>query len=386
MSKEQKYLESASIGMALMDAIPVLFFCGSVFFIGSIFNSVLFMIGAALCIAAGACKVLWKLLLATTHRNVLILNRQFRYVMSGGFLIMIIALIVEHNRVSFPLIWKNVSAFPGNILFIIGIVGMTAMFVLAKCMDASSRRANYIEQTVNMIAQLCFFLGIMLIWYASDSYRADETAAAALNGNGSVEVRYVNKNANGNIILFDGEGTDTALVFYPGAKVEYTAYAPLMLKLAENGIDCFIVEMPYNMAIFGLGSADKLIEKYSNSYTHWYIGGHSLGGAMAASYAAKHTDKLDGLVLLAAYPTASLDADGFKVVSVYGSEDGVLNQDKYKNSLKYMPADFSELVIEGGNHAGFGSYGAQAGDGEAAISQEEQWEQTADIIAEKLLR
>lgn len=384
--KQNKYLESASIGMALMDAVPVLLFCGSVFFIGSIFNSVLFMVGAVLCIAAGTCKVLWKLLLATTHKNVLILNRQFRYVMSGGFLIMIIALIAEHNRVSFPLIWKNVSAFPGNILFIIGIVGMTAMFVLAKRMDASSRRANYIEQTVNLIAQLCFFLGIMLIWYASDSYRADETASAALNGNGSVEVRYVNKGANGNVILFDGEGTDTALVFYPGAKVEYTAYAPLMLRLAENGIDCFIVEMPYNMAIFGLGSADKLIEKYSNSYTHWYIGGHSLGGAMAASYAAKHTDKLDGLVLLAAYPTASLDADGFKVVSVYGSEDGVLNQSKYKNSLKYMPADFSELVIEGGNHAGFGSYGTQARDGEAAISQEEQWEQTADIIAEKLSR
>ena len=399
MANNNNYLESASIGMALMDAVPVLFFCGSVFFIGSIFNSALFMVGAVLCIAAGTCKVLWKLLLATAHKNVLILNRQFRYVMSVGFLIMIIALIVEHKRVSFPLIWKNVSAFPGNIFFIIGIIGIITMFVLAKRLDASSKRSNYIEQTVNMIAQLCFFIGIMLIWYASDSYLADETAGSAMDGSDSVKVSFVNKGVNGNIILFDGEGSDTALVFYPGAKVEYTSYAPLMLELAESGIDCFIVEMPYNMAIFGLNSASKIIEKYSDAakladfevnngqpYTHWYIGGHSLGGAMAASYAAKHTDRLDGLVLLAAYPTASLDVYGFKVVSVYGSEDGVLNSDKYNASLKYMPLDFTEYVIEGGNHAGFGSYGAQAGDGAALITQEKQRRQTADVIATQILQ
>lgn len=157
--------------------------------------------------------------------------------------------------------------------------------------------------------------------------------------------------------------------------------------------------MPYNMAIFGLNSASKIIEKYSDAaklahsevnngqpYTHWYVGGHSLGGAMAASYAAKHTNSLDGLVLLAAYPTASLDTDGFKVVSVYGSEDGVLNLDKYSASLKYMPSDFTEYVIEGGSHTGFGSYGAQARDGVALITQEKQWRQTADVIASQILQ
>ncbi len=393
MSKERKYLESASLGMAIMDAIPVLLFCGTIFFIGSIFNSVLFMVGAVLCIAAGAGKVIWKLILATAHKNILILNKQFRYLMSGGFLIIIIALIVGHRHISLPLIWKNVSAFPVNIFFIIGIIGMIAMFILAKTMDASSKRANYIEQTVNLFAQLCFFIGVLIIWYASDYYRADMTATAALNGSEKVQVVKVSDKTNGSVILFDGEGDDTALIFYPGAKVEYTAYAPMMLELAEGGIDCFIVEMPYNMAIFGLNSADKLIDKYSSAanasdsgindgkpYTHWYIGGHSLGGAMASSYAAKHTDNLDGLMLFAAYPTASLDADGFKVISIYGSEDGVLNRDKYNDSLKYMPADFNELVIEGGNHAGFGSYGAQAGDGEATISREKQWIQTADEI------
>lgn len=69
-----------------------------------------------------------------------------------------------------------------------------------------------------------------------------------------------------------------------------------------------------------------------------------------------------------------------------GSEDGVLNLDKYSASLKYMPSDFTEYVIEGGNHAGFGSYGAQAGDGVALITQEKQWRQTADVIASQILQ
>lgn len=397
MAKEQKYSESSSIGIILIDAISLLLFCGGVYFIASLFDSTLFIVGAVLCIAAALGKLLWKLILAVTHKNILILKRQFRYVQSGGFIIIIISIIVGHSSISTAAVWKNMSAFPGNILFIIGIVFMIAMSIFNHFMDVSRKHDNYIRQGINLAAQLCFFIFLMLIWYASDYYRADTAAATALNGSDSVKVVYVNKSTNGNILLFDGAGTDTAMIFYPGAKVEYTAYAPIMLELAENGIDCFIVEMPYNMAIFGLNSADKLVKKYADTdnmkaftdnatinngipYTHWYIGGHSLGGAMASSYAAKHTDVLDGLILLAAYPTASLNMNDFKVISIYGSNDGVLNLDKYKDSLKYMPSDFSELVIEGGNHAGFGSYGVQAGDKEAAITQKEQWMQTVNEI------
>ncbi len=114
--------------------------------------------------------------------------------------------------------------------------------------------------------------------------------------------------------------------------------------------------------------------------TDWYIGGHSLGGAMA-HYAAKHTDELDGLVLLAAYSTAALTDSGLRVYAAYGSEDGVLNREKYEADRTNLPQDTTETVIDGGCHAGFGSYGAQKGDGTPTISAEEQQRQTADALA-----
>ncbi len=121
-------------------------------------------------------------------------------------------------------------------------------------------------------------------------------------------------------------------------------------------------------------------ESHKYPYENLYVSGHSLGGAMAASYAAQHKDALDGVILLAAYPTASLDSDGFTVISLYGSEDKVLNKEKLEAGRAYMPQDYHEVCIEGGNHAQFGAYGEQSGDGKAAISREEQWKQTVEAV------
>ena len=116
-------------------------------------------------------------------------------------------------------------------------------------------------------------------------------------------------------------------------------------------------KMPCNLAVLDMNAADSIPERFSE-VTDWYIGGHSLGGAMAASYAAKHTDELDGLVLLAAYSTADLTDSGLRVYAAYGSEDGVLNREKYEADRVNLPQDTTETVIDGGCHAGFGSYGA----------------------------
>ena len=215
--------------------------------------------------------------------------------------------------------------------------------------------------------------------YLNDYYRASEEVEEYFEKDGNVSVNYIDSG-----LYLDGPGDENALIFYPGAKVEYTAYVPLMYELAENGIDVFIIDMPCNLALFGINKADDILSAYS--YRHMYLGGHSLGGAMAALYAAKHIDStdLDGLILLAAYPTKSLAASDMRVLTVYGSEDKVLNMDKIEEGRSLLPADATETVIEGGNHAQFGCYGEQKGDGSAFLSAEAQWEQTTEAVIEMI--
>ncbi|MCD8016062.1 MAG: alpha/beta hydrolase [Lachnospiraceae bacterium] len=358
----------ASFGMALVDALPVICFSISITLIASMHHSAVFLIGALLCIIAGLGKVLWKLILAAAHKDIQLLCRQFHYLMPGGFVLILLSLII--SRPSLSALWKNISSFPCNILFLLAIVGFIVMGILGVKMDSASKRANWIEQLVNLAAQLCILLGVLMIWYASDYYRADAEVAEYLESSGSVEVVEID-----NGLYFDGAGEESAIIFYPGAKVEYTAYAPLMMMLAENSVDCFLLEMPYNMAIFGINRADDVMKGYD--YEHWYISGHSLGGAMAASYAAGNTDKLDGVILLAAYATK--DLGDLAVLSIYGSNDGVLSMEKVEAGRAYS-TNYTEICIEGGCHAWFGYYGEQDGDGTASISREEQWQQTVDAV------
>lgn len=222
-------------------------------------------------------------------------------------------------------------------------------------------------------ALLFFFIAVLCAGYVSDYYHTDENVQAYLQKKDSVSILEMPDG-----LYLDGSGDDTAVIFYPGAKVEYTAYLPLLSDLAERGIDCFLIKMPCNLAFFGQNKAKKIMDSYE--YDHWYLSGHSLGGAMAASYASGHLESLNGLVLLAAYPTKSLKSDSFSVLSIYGSEDGVLNMEKVEEGKSQMPADYTEICIEGGNHAQFGNYGEQKGDHTAGISREEQQKQTVDAI------
>lgn len=178
---------------------------------------------------------------------------------------------------------------------------------------------------------------------------------------------------------FNGPGNSKALIFYQGAKVDEKAYAEILFKLAEQGIDCFVVKMPIRMAILGMNKASKIIKRYRNTYTDWYIGGHSLGGAVAAMYAASNDDDIKGLVMLAAYSTRPLP-EGMKVISLTASNDSVLNWNKYNNYLSNLPNDYVEVNIEGGNHAQFGDYGEQTGDGVATISLVEQHQVVINTI------
>ena len=353
--------------MALMDALPVVFFGVTAVFISLMFGSVLFCIGAALCVLAGVGKVLWKLIKALGGKNIRLLFVQLRVLMPVGFALIIVSLFVD--GADFSAVWKNIIGFPCVIFFAAGCVGMIAMIVLAAVADPGSARANWIEQSVNAAAQLCFLLGVIIIWYSSDSYAATDRAAEYLAG---TETTTVSETDFG--LFFDGPGDEAALVFYPGGKVEYTAYAPLMFKIAESGTDCFLCEMPYNLAVFGINTADKVMNEYS--YNMWFVGGHSLGGAMAASFAEGRED-ISGLVLLGAYPVSQPNCH---TILIYGSNDGVVNREKLETGLSYE--NTAGFQISGGNHAGFGCYGRQAGDGEAEITPEEQWDITAKAVRE----
>lgn len=171
------------------------------------------------------------------------------------------------------------------------------------------------------------------------------------------------------------------LIFYPGGKVEYTAYAPLLHSLAEQGVLCVLVRMPCNLAVLNIDAADGIQEEFPG-IENWYIGGHSLGGSMAASYAAEHAEDYKGLILLAAYAAEDIGQSRLKVISVYGDKDGVLDMEKYTDNLKNLPEDMEEHIIEGGCHAQYGSYGTQKGDGIPQISGKEQMEITAGLIIE----
>ena len=208
--------------------------------------------------------------------------------------------------------------------------------------------------------------------YVMDYYRASDVAMAALEGSDGLRVKSVD-----GTICVETTGSTDAMVFYPGGKIQAEAYVPLLRRVARQGIDCYLVKMPFNLALFGVGRATDVMQ--AHPHRRWILAGHSLGGAMASQWAAAHPGELDGLALLAAYPTQKLP-DDLKVLVLYGSEDGVLNRQNLEKGLELLPPNAVVEQLPGGNHAYFGSYGKQRGDGTAAISSEAQWDWTADWI------
>ena len=230
--------------------------------------------------------------------------------------------------------------------------------------NKKKRKISIIAASIVLV--LAILTGVCAI-YVNDYYRADQAAIETFLAASDAEVEM----SDDGTIVFRPENAVKGLIFYPGGKVEYTAYQPLMSACAEQGILCVLVEMPFNLAVLDVKAADGIQEKYPE-IDEWYIGGHSLGGSMAASYLADHVDDYEGLILLGSYSTEDLSETELEVLSVYGSEDEVLSQDKYMENKSNLPEDFTEVVIEGGCHAYFGMYGAQDGDGEPVISNEEQ--------------
>lgn len=226
---------------------------------------------------------------------------------------------------------------------------------------------------------LCVLTGIILLLFAcgtlyvNDYYHADPSAEELL----SADLPNITITAEKEQILFRPEEAKAGLIFYPGGKIEYTAYTPLMKAFAEKGFFCVLLKMPLNLALLNINAADTVFADHPE-IENWYVAGHSLGGVAASLYAEKHADRLSGLILLASYSTANLNESKLKLLSIYGSEDGILNKFLYEKNRKKLPEDVTEVIIPGGCHAYFGAYGEQKGDGTPAISREEQIRITAE--------
>lgn len=224
------------------------------------------------------------------------------------------------------------------------------------------RRKKWLVAGGAVLLILAILAGAFL-WYVSDYYRAEDVALEVLAQDNGISQR------DNLTILSPTAPTDTAIIFYPGAKVEAEAYLPLLDQIRQTGVTCILVHMPFNMAIFDANAAEEVIAQFPE-FQHWYVAGHSMGGAMASKFASDHPDQVDGLILMGAYIYG--DYPDEKALTIYGS----LNQSVEDH------IDYTENIveIEGGNHAQFGNYGPQKGDLPAAISAEEQQAQTVAAI------
>ena len=242
---------------------------------------------------------------------------------------------------------------------------------------SDKRKRKIFIITTSVVLTLAIIAGACAI-YLGDYYRADNEAIDAFLPQGTAW-----REEPDGTIVFEPDGATKGLIFYPGGKVEYTAYVPLMQACAEKGILCVLVEMPFNLAVFDINAADGIQKEYPE-IEDWYIGGHSLGGSMAASYLADHTEDYEGLVLLGSYSTADLSQTDLDVLSVFGSEDKVMNRKKYEENKSNLPSDLTEYVIDGGCHAYFGMYGAQDGDGTPSITNATQIRLTVENIVKMM--
>lgn len=217
--------------------------------------------------------------------------------------------------------------------------------------------------------------------YVNDYYHATGTVAQeAESWQAANQASQFTTTETDSYIAVGESASKYGIVLYPGAKVEAAAYVPLACELANQGIYCVIAKMPFNLAFFGAGAAEEIVNA-SPEVKHWWIGGHSLGGVVASMEAAESPSKYEGVALLAAYTTSNLADTRLKGLVVYGSNDKVRNVENFQRNTGNLPNNTQIITIEGGNHGNFGDYGTQEGDGEATITSQEQQRQTAEAIA-----
>ena len=218
-------------------------------------------------------------------------------------------------------------------------------------------------------------LGVV-VWSRTGTYPAREVAEAALQSTNRVTI------TQDRWIVFEpDQESEIGLIFYPGGLVDPTAYAPILHKLAENGVLVIITPMPLNLAILNTGAANAVIEEYPQIST-WILAGHSLGGASAAIFAENNPGAVDAIVFWDSYPpdSSNLSDNTISAISIFGTTNNLPNTENFNDKKHLLPSDTIFIAIEGANHAQFGDYGPQKGDVVAAMSLADQHERVAEIM------
>jgi dienelactone hydrolase len=232
---------------------------------------------------------------------------------------------------------------------------------------------------IGLVAILLVAVAGFVVW-AANPLGPEERALAALEAGDNVTVKV------GDFIVFQPTDVnpDTGFIFYPGGRVDYRSYAPALREIAAQGYLVVLVPAPLNLMVFDPNKAADVFPQFPQ-IEHWAVGGHSLGGAMAANYLYTHPDAAEGLVLWASYPADNndLSTSGLQVLSVYGTLD-MAGMEPFENSRALLPENTTWVVIQGGNHAQFGDYGPQPGDNTATISAADQQAQIVKATTEFL--
>ncbi len=240
---------------------------------------------------------------------------------------------------------------------------------------SSRHRGRWLRWLLTAILSLLLIVIAGFLVWAMTPLGPTDAALAALESDDQVVVE------QGEWLVFRPTAVqpNTGFIFYPGGHVDYRSYAPQMRSLAAQGYLAVIAPMPLSLAVFAPDKAADIVASFPE-IGQWAVGGHSLGGAMAANFVFGNPEAVDGLALWAAYPADnnSLADHSLAVTSIYGTNDQVATPDTILASKPLLPPATGWVAIEGGNHAQFGSYGPQPGDGEPTISGEEQ---TREVVA-----
>jgi dienelactone hydrolase len=193
----------------------------------------------------------------------------------------------------------------------------------------------------------------------------DRTAALDVWTNDAVSIT----DSGHSVILNPTSGpSDQGLVFVPGAKVDPYAYLYKLSGIAEQGTTVVITKPTLNLALADLRPLDTFTADVPDVDT-WFVGGHSLGGVKACEYATGA--EVSGLVLFGSYCASDIADTDIPVLSFVGENDGLSTPDRIADASANLPDGSLVVDIPGANHADFGDYGPQPGDGTSSADDAE---------------